>query len=106
MGIAAEVWDEYYAPVLGQPGCTLLAVYSHMVNSPMYLPNYPYGHIVEYQIESHLKGLANPRLIAPEVLRIWRCGRLAPDGWMNEAVGRYVSVQPMLDELTQILAKY
>lgn len=105
MGIAAEVWDEYYAPVLGQPGCTLLAVYSHMVNSPMYLPNYPYGHIVEYQIESYLKGLENPRLIAPEVLRIWKCGRLTPDRWMNEAVGSDVSVQPILDELTQILAK-
>ena len=106
MSIAAEVWDEYYAPVLGQEGCTLLAVYSHMVNSPMYLPNYPYGHIVEYQIESHLQKLPDPQNIADEVHRIWKCGRLTPDRWMNQAVGSDVSVQPILDELSRILARY
>ena len=36
--IAKDVWNKYYAPVLGTPDCPLLAVYSHMVNSPMCSP--------------------------------------------------------------------
>ena len=50
MQIAKDIWNQYYEPVLGEHDCILLAVYSHMVNAPMYLPNYPLGHIVQYQL--------------------------------------------------------
>ena len=100
--IAKEVWNKYYEPVLGTHDSTILAVYSHMVNSPMYLPNYPYGHIIEYQIEEHFSKLADPDAIAPEIDRIWRIGRLTPNAWMNEAVGSDVSTKPILDAIDRI----
>ena len=101
--IAREVWNLYFEPVLGTHDSTILAVYSHMVNSPMYLPNYPFGHIVEYQIEEHLSKLPDPRKIGPEVERIWKIGRLTPQAWMNEAVGPDVSIDPILNAIDRII---
>ena len=103
--IAREVWNTYYEPVLGCPDSPILAVYSHMVNSPMYLPNYPYGHIVEYQIEEFLSRLPDPDDIASEIDRIWCLGRLTPNAWMNEAVGSDVSTEPILSAVSRILGK-
>ena len=101
--IAREVWNKYYEPVLGTHDSTILAVYSHMVNSPMYLPNYPYGHIIEYQIEEYFSKLPDPENIASEIDRIWRIGRLTPNAWMNEAVGSDVSTQPILNAIDRIV---
>ncbi|MGN1215139.1 MAG: hypothetical protein ACI4TJ_02720 [Candidatus Cryptobacteroides sp.] len=100
--IAREVWNKYYEPVLGTPDSPILAVYSHMVNSPMYLPNYPYGHIIEYQIEEYLSRLPDPENIASEIDRIWRLGRLTPNAWMNAAVGADVSTGPILSAVARI----
>ena len=97
MAIARQVWNLYYEPVLGQHDCTLLAIYSHMIDSPLYLPNYPYGHIIQFQLEQQLKG----KNIASEILRIYPVGRLTPKHWMLHAVGSEVSTQPMLDAAQQ-----
>ncbi len=95
--IAQEVWNRYYEPVLGEHDCVLLAIYSHMVNSPMYLPNYPLGHIVQYQLEEHLAKFASPHDFAGEYERIYRLGRLTPKEWMVQAVGAPPSVTPILN---------
>ena len=97
--IAQEVWNQYYEPVLGEHDCVLLAVYSHMVNSPMYLPNYPLGHIVQYQLEEHLAQFKTPQEFAAEYERIYRLGRLTPKEWMIQAVGTPPSVTPILNAL-------
>ena len=94
--IAKEVWNQYYEPVLGEHDCILLAVYSHMVNAPMYLPNYPLGHIVQYQLEEHLAQYSNPQDFAQEYSRIYRLGRLTPKQWMIQAVGEAPSIEPIL----------
>lgn len=94
--IAKEVWNEYYEPVLGEHDCTLLAVYSHMVNAPMYLPNYPLGHIVQYQLEEHLAQYKTQQEFAQEYMRIYRLGRLTPKEWMIQAVGEAPSIDPIL----------
>lgn len=94
--IAKEVWNEYYEPVLGEHDCVLLAVYSHMVNAPMYLPNYPLGHIVQYQLEQHLAQYTEPAEFAKEYARIYRLGRLTPKEWMIQAVGAEPSVEPII----------
>lgn len=104
-GIAKDVWNKYYAPVLGSPDCPLLAVYSHMVNSPMYLPNYPFGHIIEYQLENHLAGVKNRKEFASEIRRIYTLGRLTPQIWMQKAVGSGVSVDPLLEAVGRIVRK-
>ncbi|MFA6794517.1 MAG: hypothetical protein WCR50_03410, partial [Proteiniphilum sp.] len=41
--IAKEVWNSYYADVLGGEDEMLLGIYSHMIDYPLYLPNYPMG---------------------------------------------------------------
>jgi hypothetical protein len=100
--IAKEVWNQYYEPVLGEHDCILLAVYSHMVNAPMYLPNYPLGHIVQYQLEEHLAESKNQLQFAQEYMRIYRLGRLTPKEWMIEAVGEAPSIEPILRAVDKI----
>lgn len=96
--IAAEVWNAYYEPVLGEKDCVLLAIYSHMVNSPMYLPNYPIGHIVQFQLEQALADKEGQAWA--EAYEGWyRLGRLTPQEWMRQAVNGTLSVQPVLEKI-------
>ena len=94
--IAKDIWNRYYEPVLGEHDCVLLAIYSHMVNAPMYLPNYPLGHIVQYQLEEHLSQCKSQREFASEYMRIYRLGRLTPKEWLIQAVGAAPSIDPVL----------
>lgn len=103
IAIAQEVWNTYYEPVLGEHDCVLLGIYSHMVDVPMYLPNYPLGHIVQFQIEEHLSQYTEPRDFAAEYMRIYRLGRLTPKEWMLQAVGAAPSVEPILHAVTKAL---
>lgn len=84
--IAAQVWNTYYYPLLGEKDCVLLAIYSHMVNSPMYLPNYPIGHLVQFELEKYLADKSDTEL-AESYIRWYKQGRLTPLWWMTEAVG-------------------
>lgn len=102
ISIAQQVWNTYYEPVLGEHDCVLLAIYSHMVNSPMYLPNYPLGHIVQYQLEEHLAQFTTPRAFADEYARIYRLGRLTPKEWMVQAVGQTPSITPILNAVDRV----
>jgi hypothetical protein len=103
--IAKETWNKYYEPVLGTKDSPLLAIYSHMVNSPMYLPNYPLGSIIEYQLESHFAKFNSKQEFANEIKRIYTLGRLTPQEWMQQAVGANISTQPILDEVQRIMNK-
>ncbi len=101
--IAQDLWNTYYEPVLGTHSSPLLAIYSHMINSPLYLANYPYGHLIEFQLEEHLANCQSPEAFAKELRRIYTLGRLTPDAWMQQAVGSPVSVQPLLKAVDNIL---
>lgn len=90
--ITKEVWNAYYAPVFGTKDQTILGIYSHMINSPMYLPNYAFGHLIHFQLEEHFK----TNKFAPEVLRIFALGQLTPNEWMNQAVGKPLSNEAIL----------
>ena len=76
-----------------------------MINSPMYLPNYPFGHIIEYQLESHLAKAESKAEFASELKRIYTLGRLTPQIWMQQAVGSEVSVDPLLDAVEEIVGE-
>ena len=104
LSIAKTIWNQYYEPVLGEHDCILLAVYSHMVNAPMYLPNYPLGHIVQFQLEEHLAQSANQMEFAQEYARIYKLGRLTPKQWMIEAVGEAPSIGPILRAVDKLYA--
>lgn len=96
LNIARYVWNKYYEPVLGTKDSPILAIYSHMVNSPMYLPNYPFGHIIEFQLEEYFSSLGSDAEFASELQRIFTLGRLTPHIWMEQAVGSKVSTDPLI----------
>ncbi len=99
VGSAVEVWNKYFAPVFGINDSPILAIYSHMIEVPLYLPNYAYGQIIEFQIEDYIKG----KQFADEIDRIYKQGRLTPQQWMNGATGTKVSVQPIINALDKSL---
>lgn len=90
--ISKDIWNTYYAPVFGMKDQTILGIYSHMINSPMYLPNYAFGHLIHFQLEEHFK----THDFAPEVLRIYALGQLTPNEWMKQAVGAPLSNEAIL----------
>ena len=75
-----------------------------MVNAPMYLPNYPLGHIVQYQLEEHLAQCKSQAAFADEYARIYKLGRLTPKQWMIEAVGEAPSIEPILRAVDTLCA--
>ena len=101
--IAAEVWNEYYAPILGEKDSPLLGIYSHMVGYALYLPAYPIGNLVQYQLDEHLASYLTPQTWAQEYTRIYQQGSLTPDAWMRGAVGRPMSVEPILKAVREML---
>jgi hypothetical protein len=98
--IARETWDRYYAPVLGAKGSTLLAIYSHMVAYPLYLTDYPLGHLIAFQVGEKL---AKSRSMGDEFERMARLGNIAPDLWMTKATGAPLSAGPLLRATTKAL---
>lgn len=99
--IAKEVWNKYYAPVFNIKDEPILAIYSHMIDYPLYLPAYPIGHVIEFQIEDYVKG----KNIASEMVRVLSQGRLIPDIWMKNAVGTTISVKPILKSTEEAIKK-
>jgi hypothetical protein len=100
LGIARDLWDRFYAPVLGGKGSPILAVYSHMISAFLYLPDYPIGHLIAFQLEEKLHG---PRFGA-EFERAASFGRVTPDLWMEHATGAKVSAEPLLRATEAALA--
>ncbi len=90
---AIEVWNQYYAPVFGIKDTPILAIYSHMIDNPLYLSNYPVGHLIDFQLDQFLKG----KNFADEAIRIYSSGRLIPQLWMKNAVGQEISIRPLLE---------
>ncbi|OJH35695.1 hypothetical protein [Cystobacter ferrugineus] len=91
--ISQETWDRYYAPVLGGQGTPLLGIYSHMISYPLYLADYPLGHLIAFQIEEHLRKSGK---LGAEFERMASQGALTPDVWMTKATGAPVSAEPLL----------
>jgi len=96
---ATGTWNKYFAPIFGIKDSPVLAIYSHMIEVPLYLPNYSYGHIVQFQIEKYLKD----KKLAPEVDRMFSQGKLTPQQWMMGAVGSTISTEPILASLREVL---
>lgn len=94
LAIARDVWNRYYAPVFRVKDVEILAVYSHMISNGLYLPDYPLGHIIAFQVARQFRG----RDFGAEFERVARQGRLTPDAWMQGAVSGPLSAQALLDE--------
>jgi hypothetical protein len=99
--IAVDVWNKYYADVFGIKDQPILAIYSHMIDDPLYLSAYPVGYLIKFQLEKQFaeKGFA------PEVQRIFTLGRLTPQAWMKAATGNPISNRPLLESVDKALEK-
>jgi hypothetical protein len=92
LAAAKDVWNRLFAPAFGLRDAVVLGVYAHMIEIPLYLADYPLGHLVAFQIEDYLSG----RDLGVEMARMCRLGRLTPDEWMRRAVGKGLSAAPLL----------
>ncbi|MFC1568885.1 hypothetical protein ACFL4L_01500 [bacterium] len=97
--ISKDVWNEYMAPVFGMEDEILLGVYSHMIDAGLYLPDYPLGFIIAYQIEDYLKD----KNLGTEMERMCTLGAITPNAWMQAAVGGPISTEPMLNAAAKAL---
>ena len=91
--IAKDIWNKYYAPVFHKQDVVLLGIYSHMIDSFLYLPDYPIGHLIAFQIEEQMKKAG---AIGPEFERMAKEGRVTPDLWMVNATGKPVGPEALL----------
>ncbi|HEU5250850.1 MAG TPA: hypothetical protein VFW15_12760 [Thermoanaerobaculia bacterium] len=98
--ISKTIWNRYYAPVFGKKDVVLLGIYSHMIHSLLYLPDYPIGHMIAFQIERQMEKAG---AIGPEFERITKTGRVAPDLWMKKATGAPVGPQALLEAAEKAL---
>jgi hypothetical protein len=100
--IAKDVWNSYYAPVFGINDNPILAIYSHMIEIPLYLSAYPLGHLIEFQIEQYIKD----KNLATEMERMCVQGRIIPQMWMKGAVGSEISIEPMIEETKKSVERW
>jgi len=99
--ISKDIWNRCYASVFHKKDVVLLGIYSHMIDSFLYLPDYPIGHTIAFQIEEQMKKAG---AIGPEFERMAKMGRITPDLWMEHATGRPVGPEALLEATKQALA--
>ena len=99
--ISKDVWNKYYAPIFGKRDVVLLGVYSHMIDSFLYLPDYPIGHMIAFQIEEQMDKAGN---IGSEFERMAKVGSVIPDLWMRKATGAPVGPEALLAETKKALS--
>jgi hypothetical protein len=100
LGLSRAVWNRYYAAVLGQQDCVLLGIYSHMIDSFLYLPDYPIGHMIAFQIEREIEKTGR---LGETFERMATLGRLTPDLWMRQATGQPVGPEALLEATDKAL---
>jgi len=98
--ISKDIWNRYYEPVLGQKDCVLLGVYSHMIHSFLYLPDYSIGHMIAFQIEAQIEKTGK---LGEEIERMAKIGRITPDLWMKQATGHVVGPEALLEATEKAL---
>ena len=94
-----EIWNTYYAGIMGGKDESILAIYSHMIDNPLYLSNYPVGHLISFQVEEHIKGKSMP----DEIQRMYTQGSIIPQIWMSNSVGVNISIEPLLKAVRKAL---
>src|SRR5262249_7823536 len=99
---AKALWNRYQAPIFGAKDSPLLAVYSHMISTPLYLFNYPLGHLIAFQVEEHLRQ-QKTKPLGEEFERMVVIGSVTPDVWMENATGAPVSASPLLQATARAL---
>ncbi len=100
--ICRDIWNKHYAPVFKKRDVVYtLGIYSHMIDASLYLPDYPIGHLIAFQIERQME---KARSLGAEFERMAKIGSVAPDIWMKEATGAPVGAQALLQAAEGALA--
>jgi hypothetical protein len=100
--ICKDVWNTYYAPLFKKKDVVYtVGIYSHMIHSFLYLPDYPIGHLIAFQIEQQVQKAGN---LGKEFERMAKAGNIAPDIWMTQATGSPVGAQALLAATEKALA--
>lgn len=102
LAIARETWNRYYAPVMGVRDVSLLAIYSHMIHSWLYLPDYPIGHMIARQVEGQVDKAGR---VGSEFERMVLTGGVVPDLWMRTGTGSPVGPEALLAATERALAE-
>src|SRR4029077_14126005 len=103
LAICRDVWNQYYAPVFKKKDVVLtLGLSSHMLDALLYLPDYPIGHLIAFQIERQVDKAGNN--LGSEFERMAKVGNVAPDIWMKRATGSPVGAEALLAETEKALA--
>jgi hypothetical protein len=100
--LSKDTWNRFYAPVLGHRDTVLLGIYSHMIHSFLYLPDYPIGHMIAFQIERQMEKAGN---LGAEFERMAKSGNIAPDLWMTNATGAPVGPEALLAATAEALGR-
>lgn len=100
--ISKDIWNKYFASVFKKRDVVLLGIYSHMIHSYLYLPDYPIGHMIAFQIEEQMEKAGN---IGSEFERMAKQGNIAPDIWMKGATGKPVGPDALLTATKKALAE-
>jgi hypothetical protein len=99
--IAKHIWNKYYSDIFNIKDPPILAIYSHMIDCALYLPDYPIGFLIKFQIEKFLRG----KNLGKEMERMCVIGKVIPQLWMKKAVAQNISAHPLLEE-TNIALDY
>jgi len=101
LSICRDVWNRYYAPVFKKKDVVYtLGIYSHMIDALLYLPDYPIGHLIAFQIDRQIEKAGN---LGSEFERMAKVGNVAPDIWMKKATGSPVGAEALLAETEKAL---
>ena len=73
-----------------------------MIDSFLYLPDYPVGHMIAHQIEEQMKKVGS---IGPEFERMAKMGDITPDLWMENAAGKPVGPDALLSATEKALGQ-
>jgi hypothetical protein len=96
------MWNKYYALIFKKRDVVLLGIYSHMIHSFLYLPDYPLGHMIAFQIEAQVEKAGN---LGTEFERMATIGSIIPDLWMQKATGAPVGPEALLSATQKALAE-
>jgi hypothetical protein len=101
IAISKDTWNAYYAPIFKKKDVILLGIYSHMIDSFLYLPDYPIGTLISAQIEDKMNKGGS---IGWEFERMATYGSVTPDMWMKHATGQPVGAEVLLEATKKALA--
>ncbi len=98
---AKSVWNEYYADRFNIKDSPILGIYSHMLNHPLYLVNYPLGYLIESMISEYTKD----KDFGGEMTRMCKIGNLTPKHWIKKAVGKDISADALIKKVDTFIDK-